>query len=306
MDKVSVWPHPVCDIEWEAEMRDAFSRSKAPIRDLPGEPWFFLAEQPLANAGMYSVRPDKEIAALGRAILKVGGHAAFVLLDVDQTSSKLDVLGTERFGQKGDEVSPVEMVVGSPVLALDGVAQFFAPQEATVLPATKDDRGGTDRDPRHSLAKPVAAKQTGSVRADLNARPDLALRDGLLKQRNLETGPTQRNSGGHASDAGADHQTMKTFHRATSRMRGISEDSFETIRRLALSQRTRAVMPESPLAPIQSLARTVVPQLVENASSNSARSLDDQSLTKLMAASEPNGGDASGPPTSRTPRSTGK
>src|SRR4029077_4839531 len=146
-----------------------------------------------------------------------------------------------------------------------------------------------------SVAKPVAPKQTGSVRADLNARPDLALRDGLLKQRNLATGPTQRNSGGHASDAGADHQSMKTFHRATSRMRGISEDSFETIRRLALSHRTSAVMPESPLAPIQSLARTVVPQLVENASSNSARPLDGQSLTKLMAASEPNGGDASGP-----------
>jgi hypothetical protein len=65
-------------------------------------------------------------------------------------------------------------------------------------------------------------------------------------------------------------------------------------------------MPESPLAPIQSLAQTVVPQLAEDASSNSARSLDGQSLTKLMAANEPNGGDASGPPTSRTPRSTGK
>src|ERR1700733_15776965 len=175
MDKVSVWPHPVCDIEWEAEMRDAFSRSKAPIRDLPGETWFFLAEQPLAKAGIYSVRPDKEIAALGRAILKVGGHAAFVLLDVDQTSSKLDVLGTERFDQKGDEVSPVEMVVGSPVLALDGVAQFFAPQDATVLSASIDDRGGTARDRDHTVAKPVAAKKTGSVRADLNARPDLAL-----------------------------------------------------------------------------------------------------------------------------------
>src|ERR1700722_4998492 len=247
MDKVSAWPDPVCDIKREAEMRDAFCGSKPTIGDLPGEPWFFLAEQPLANAGMYSVRPDKEIAALGRAILKVGGHAAFVLLDVDQTSSKLDILGTERFGQKGDEVSPVEMVVGSPVLALDGVAQFFAPQDATVLPATKDDRGGTDRDPHHSVAKPVVAKQTGSVRADLNARPDLALRDGLLKHRNLETGPTQRNSGGHTSDAGADHQSMKTFHRATSRTRGISEDSFEKIRRLASSQRTGAVMREAPL-----------------------------------------------------------
>src|ERR1700734_1047215 len=127
MDKVSVWPHPVCDIEWETEMRDAFSRSKAPIRDLPGEPWFFLAEQPLANPGMYSVRPDKEIATLGRAILKVGGHAAFVLLYVDQASSKLNVAATERFGQKVDEVSPMEVVVGRPVLALNRVAQFFAP-----------------------------------------------------------------------------------------------------------------------------------------------------------------------------------
>jgi hypothetical protein len=63
---------------------------------------------------MYSVGPDEEIAALGRAILKVGGHASFVLLDIDQTSSKLDLLGTERVRQKGDEVSPVEMVVGRP------------------------------------------------------------------------------------------------------------------------------------------------------------------------------------------------
>ena len=179
--------------------------------------------------------------------------------------------------------------------------QFFAPQDATVCSDERRSRR-TDRDPRHSVAKPVAAKQAGSVRADLNAAT--TSRDGLLKQRADQ--PDAAQCGGHASDAGVDHQSMKTFHRATSRMRGISEDSFETIRRLALSQRTSAVMPESPLAPIQSLARTVVPQLVENASSNSARSLDGQSLTKLMAASEPNGGDASGPPTSRTPRSTGK
>jgi hypothetical protein len=79
------------------------------------------------------------------------------LLDVDQTSSKLDVLGTKRLGQKGDEVSPVEMVVRCPVVALYGVTQFFAPQDTTVLPATKDDRRGTDRDTRHGVAKPVAA-----------------------------------------------------------------------------------------------------------------------------------------------------
>ena len=105
-------------------------------------------------------------------------------------------------------------------------------QIQTTLWTTTDEEqhgygGGTDRDTRHGVAKPVAAKQAGSVRADLNARPNLALRDGLLKQRNLETGPAQRNGGGHASNAGADHQSMKTFHRATSRMRGISEDSFE-------------------------------------------------------------------------------
>jgi hypothetical protein len=47
----------------------------------------------------------------------------------------------------------------------------------------------------------------------------LALRVGLLKQRNVETGPTQRNSGGRASDAGADHQSMKPFHGAISEAR---------------------------------------------------------------------------------------
>jgi hypothetical protein len=45
------------------------------------------------------------------------------------------------------------------------------------------------------------------------------LRDGLLKQRNVETGPTQRNSGRHASDAGADHQGMRPLHGATSEAR---------------------------------------------------------------------------------------
>jgi hypothetical protein len=168
---------------------------------------------------MYSVRPDKEIATLGPAILKVGGHAGFVLLDVDEASSKLNVPWTERFGQKVDEVSPVEMVVGRPILALNGFAQFFAPQDTTVLPAAKDDRRRADRDTRHGVAKPVAAKQPGSVGADLNARTNLALRDGLLKQGNVETGPTQRNSSGRASDAGADHQSMGPFHGATSRAR---------------------------------------------------------------------------------------
>src|SRR5271154_1277618 len=122
------------------------------------------------------------------------------------------------------------MIVRRPVLALYEVAQFLAPQDATVLPTTKHDRGGTDRDTRHGVAKPVAAKQAGRVRADLNARPNLALRDSLLKQRNLEIGPAQCNGGGNASDAGADHQSMKRFHRATSRAHRISEDSFETAR----------------------------------------------------------------------------
>ena len=84
MDKVSARPDPVCDIKRKLKMRDAFGGSKAPIRDLSGESWLFLAEQPRANARMYSVRPYKEIAALGPAILKVGGHAAFVLPNVDQ------------------------------------------------------------------------------------------------------------------------------------------------------------------------------------------------------------------------------
>jgi hypothetical protein len=115
------------------------------------------------------------------------------------------------------------------------------------LPATKDYRGWADRGTRHVVAKPIAAKQAGSVGADLNARANLALRDGLLKQRNLETGPAQCNGGGHASDAGADHQSMKRFHRATSRAHRISEDSFETVRWLALSERTGAVLREVPL-----------------------------------------------------------
>ena len=38
VDEVSAWPDPVCDIEREAEMRDAFCGSKPPIGDLPGEP----------------------------------------------------------------------------------------------------------------------------------------------------------------------------------------------------------------------------------------------------------------------------
>src|SRR6202007_1348911 len=97
--------------------------------------------------------------------------------------------------------------------------QFFAPKDTPVLPATKDNRRGADRNTRHSVAKPVAAKQAGSVGADLNARTNLALRDGLFKQRDVETCPTQRNGGGHASDAGADHQSMKPFHGATSEAR---------------------------------------------------------------------------------------
>src|ERR1700685_1669680 len=125
----------------------------------------------------------------------MGGHAAFVLLDVQQTLSKLDVLGTERCGQKGDEVSPVEMVVGRAVLVLYRVTQFFAPQDATVLPATKEDCGGADRDTRNGVTEPVTAKQAGSVRADLNARPDLTLSDCLLKQGNLEAGAAQRDRG---------------------------------------------------------------------------------------------------------------
>jgi hypothetical protein len=165
---------------------------------------------------MDSVRPDKEIAALRRAVLKVGGHATFVLLDVEQSPSTLDVPGTESLGQKGDEVGPVEMVVGRPVLTLHGVTQFFAPQDTAILPTTKNDRGGTDRDARHSAAKPVTAKQARSVGADLNARPDLTLLEGLLEQRNLKVGPTQRNGARQSSDASADHQSMKTFHDATS------------------------------------------------------------------------------------------
>jgi hypothetical protein len=207
---------------WKAEMCDAFRGSEPPVRDLPREPGFFLAEQALANLGVYSVGPDEEIAAFGRAILKVGGHASFVLLETDQTSSKLDLSGTERVGQKGDEVSPVEMVVRRPVKVLDGVAQFVAPQDTTVLPATKDDGGRADGGSRHGGAKPVTCKQAGGVGADLNARANLALRHSLLEQGNVEAGPTQRYGSRRAPDAGADHQGMKRLHRSAPQPRAVA------------------------------------------------------------------------------------
>jgi hypothetical protein len=83
-------------------MRDAFGGRKPPMRDLPREPRLFPAEQPRANSGMDSVRADQEIATLGRAILKVGGHAAFVLPDVDQASSKLEFPERRRAGLSGN------------------------------------------------------------------------------------------------------------------------------------------------------------------------------------------------------------
>ena len=99
MDKVTAWPHPIRDIKRKAEMCDAFRRCEPSVRDLAREPRLFSAKQALANLGVYSIGPDEEIAALGRAILKMGCHAAFVLLDINQTSPELDILGTERVGQ---------------------------------------------------------------------------------------------------------------------------------------------------------------------------------------------------------------
>src|SRR5277367_3626281 len=78
------------------------------------------------------------------------------------------------------------MVVRRTVSVLDRVAQFFTPQNTTVLPATKDDRGRADSDARHGVAKPVTPEQTGSTGADLHARVDLALRDGLLELKDVE------------------------------------------------------------------------------------------------------------------------
>jgi hypothetical protein len=157
---------------------------------------------------VYSIGPDEEIAALGRAILKMGCHDAFVLLDINQTSPELDFFGTERVGQYGDEVSPMEMVVRRPIAVLDGIAQFFAPQDTSVLPATKDDRGGANGGSRHGIAKPVAAKQPGGVGADLDARANLALRHCLLEQGHVEASSTQSDGSRRAADAGADHQGM--------------------------------------------------------------------------------------------------
>src|SRR5882757_2233940 len=222
MDKVATRPHPVRDIARKTEMRDAFGGREPPVGDLPREPRLFLAEQAFANQGVDSVGSDQEIAALGRAILEAGGHAAFVLLDIEQASSKLDLLATERIRQKSDQVSPVEMVVGRPVTVLDRVTQFFAPQDTAVLPATKHDRGRANGGPRHRLAKAVAGQQPGGVGADLNARANLALRYRLLEQGNVEAGPTQRDGSGRAADTGADHQGMKRLHRSAPQPRAVA------------------------------------------------------------------------------------
>jgi hypothetical protein len=60
----------------------SFSRS---VEDLLAERGLEVSYETVrpANAGMCSLRPDKKIAALGPAILRVGSDAAFVLLDVD-------------------------------------------------------------------------------------------------------------------------------------------------------------------------------------------------------------------------------
>lgn len=98
----------------------------------------------------------------------------------------------------------MEMVVWRPITVFDGIAQFFAPQDTTVLPATKDDRGGTNGGSRHCIAKAVTAKQPGRVGADLDARANLALRHRLLEQGNVDPDPTQRYGSCRAPDAGAD------------------------------------------------------------------------------------------------------
>ena len=116
----------------------------------------------------------------------------------------------------------MEMIIRGAISVLDRIAQFFTPEDAPVLPAAKDDRGWADGGSRHGLAKPVAGKQASGIGADLNARADLALRHGLLKQRDVEASPTQRDGGRRAANAGADHEGMKPFQRANSEARGTA------------------------------------------------------------------------------------
>jgi len=57
VDKVSAWPHPVRDIKWKAEMRDAFRGSEPPIRDLPREPRLFPRRPGAREPGSVFRRP---------------------------------------------------------------------------------------------------------------------------------------------------------------------------------------------------------------------------------------------------------
>ena len=121
----------------------------------------------------------------------------------------MDMLGRETRGDDRQQIGAVQGHVRRAVKLLAQRIERRALQGATVLPAplVRADRA-------HPLAiepfgEPEPVQDARRVWAHVDAAPDLGQLGRLLVDLDRETGAAQRQGGGQAADAGADHGNLE-------------------------------------------------------------------------------------------------
>ena len=158
---------------------------------------------------MNAVGADQNIRLDARAVLEPGLGPVAAIGKPDETVAEMDMLGRETRGDDRQQIGAVQGHVRRAVKFFAQRIERRTLQGATVLPAplVRADRA-------HPLAvepfgEPEPAQDARRVRAHVDAAADLGQFGRLLVDIDRETGPTQRQGGGQAADAGADHGNLE-------------------------------------------------------------------------------------------------
>jgi hypothetical protein len=162
------------------------------------------AEQQFADERVDAVGAHYHLGLDAGAVSEGCLDVVAVVDQVGELVTEMDPVAGQRPGQGGEQVGPVDLVLGEPEGGLQRSGQRGAQQGAAVVPAPLMPGRRLHASPGQLLGQPEPMQHPGGVGAEVDAGTDLAQHRRLLVHLDVNARLQQRQGGAEAADAAAD------------------------------------------------------------------------------------------------------
>src|SRR5580704_1909187 len=204
MNEMGGRPHPDLIPKFKIEMGQSIRRHQAAVGNTAGETKLLRTEQGVAYHRMNSVGTDQCIHRNGSSICEMRFDVVAVIRHVSEAVRNVYPLRRDGARQRAMEIAPMKRIIWSAESALDRLPERGAEQKAAVVPTPLVESQRFDAGPLERVGNPEPMQNARSVRADIDAGPDLAEDAGLLEDLHVESRAQQRGRRRETADAAAD------------------------------------------------------------------------------------------------------